>query len=229
MVAPLGYDRVMSRLLRILLAGIALVGVTGCDSGEVPGAPISTAVVTPSVHRAATAYLLRTDQLAGYRRDGAQEVDPGTLADQENLPSLKDELRRQGFDSGARERFVDPGRGAAQQPFYTIFSQALFFHDEAGAGGFFAAESRRREVAPQSGTLTRLTTLPSTGAQQFLALEVDAPASATSGGAQRAFFALMRRGDLVVSLFSQGDPSLGTVDSFRTLLVAQEKQLQQPV
>ncbi|GAC1341449.1 MAG: hypothetical protein NVSMB29_11900 [Candidatus Dormibacteria bacterium] len=219
----------MLRALHVLLAGAALVILAACDSGDIPGAPASSAAVSPAGHRAPNAYLLRVDQLVGYKRGGAQNVDPGTLADQENLPSLKEELRRQGFDSGARERFVDPGRDGPTQPFATIYSQALFFHDQAGAGAFFAAEGRRRDVPPAAGTLTPLTALPSTGAEQFLALEVDAPASAGTGGPQRAFLALMRRGSLVIDLFSQGDPATATVENFRALVVAQEKQLQQPV
>jgi len=220
---------VLSPLRTVLIGGVLLLALTGCDNSEIPGAPTAAATPTPAAHRAAGAYLLRPDQLVGYRRDGAQQVSPGTLADQENLPSLSDQLRRQGFDSGARERFIDPGRSAVPRPFYTIFSQALFFRDVAGARAFFAAESGRRDVPPQAGTITVLTALPTTAAQQQLALQVDVPASATTGGAQRAFFALMRRDDLVVSLFGQGDPGLATLASFRDLLTAQQRQLDQPI
>ena len=218
----------VSRALRTVAASLLLLALVACDSGEIPGAPTVAPVVTPSTHRAANAYLLRPDQLPGYKRGGAQNVQPGTLADQENLPALKAEVVRQGFDSGARERFVDPGR-ATPRPFYTVFSQALFFHDEAGARAFFTAETMRRQVRPQSGTLTPLTGLPDGGAEQLLALQVDAPGTATTGGPQRAFLALMRRSNLVVTLFGQGDPAMATVNSFEAILVAQEKQLQQPL
>ncbi|MFN2450838.1 MAG: hypothetical protein ABR541_00625, partial [Candidatus Dormibacteria bacterium] len=104
--------------LRAVAMSLLVLGLVACDSGEIPGAPTATPILTPSAHRAANAYLLRPDQLPGYKRGGAENVDPGILADQENTPTLKAEVVRQGFDSGARERFVDPGR-ATPKPFYT--------------------------------------------------------------------------------------------------------------
>jgi hypothetical protein len=211
-----------------LVALAAAVGLgtllAACDGA--PPSPYSPSTATPTAPSVAPqTMVLRPDQMRAYTRTDDATVDAGTLADQESDQSLIQALQKQGLQVGARATFSDPNQGGTPTPFVTVISQVLFFNDAAGATAFAADEGKRREVAPQGGTLTVLSGLPLGGADSIVGLSADTPAQSSDQPASRALFAIVRRGRVVAELLGGGPSDTATVASFTPILSLQEQQL----
>lgn len=208
------------------LAAAAVLGLAlaACDSS--PPSPYPPATPTPTpLSVAPQTMLLRPDQMRAYSRTDDSSVDAGTLADQESDQSLIPALQKQGLQVGARATFSDPNQGGTPTPFVTVISQVLFFNDAAGATAFVADETKRREVAPQGGSLTVLDTLPLGGADSIVGMSADSPAQSSGQPASRALFAIVRRGRVVAELLGGGPSDTATVANFDPILALQEQQL----
>jgi hypothetical protein len=208
------------------ISGVLLCGALLSACGDDPGSPFpQTPNPTPPA-LAPQVMVLRPNQLTGYVRTDDSTVDAGTLADQESDPSLSTSLQAEGLEVGARATYADPNRGGPPTPFATVISQVLFFRDAQGATAFFADEQKRRNKAPDGGTLSTLS-LPLGGADAIVGLAVVVPSQTSGDPPSRALFALIRRGRVIAEVLGGGPQTTATDERFTALVMAQEKQLEQ--
>jgi hypothetical protein len=204
---------------------VAALALTGCSNGAIANAPTPTA----SHGLAPAAFILHAGQMPGYSEQGGLAITPAQLADQTHDPAVTAQLARDGFTSGASENFADPGTTAPTRPFASVTSQALFFADSRGAQEYFGDEinRQRQQPPPPSGTTSPLPALPAGGVDQQDGVQAYAPAATPNDVAERAFFALARRGRVLAAVFAYGDTSVATPDAFAAVFGLQQALLRQ--
>lgn len=216
----------MPRSRPVALGAVVGLGLllAACDPAPPSPYPPQTSTPTP-LSVAPQTMLLRPDQMRSYARTNDSTVDAGTIADQESNQALIPVLQQEGLQVGARATFSDPNQGGAPTPFVTVISQVLLFNDASGATAFVADETKRREVPPQGGTLTPVTTLPLGGADTIIGMSADSPPQSAGQPPSRALFCIIRRGRAVAELLGGGPAGTATLANFTPLVSLQEQQL----
>lgn len=202
---------------------VAALAAAGCDDTPPPSpVPISPG---PLVEATASVFLLRSDQMAGYRRSDSTVLTPTIIGNSENDPDLARTLTAQGYQTGARWTYAPPNPGVAL-PFLQVVSQASIFGTVDGATSDHGTEAARQKRTPEGGgTVTRVTDLPTIGVDALTVYVTTSGTSASGGPAEQSFLAIVRRGRVVAELFAGGDPARATEAAFRSVLLAQEQRL----
>lgn len=214
----------MLRRLAVGVAGAVLGGLLlgGCDEGN-PPSPLPVTPDTSPHDPSPSTYLLRSDQLPGYRRSASETLSAATLAAAAGDPGLARTLEGFGFRIGARFTYQPPAPTAALA-FQQVVSLAELFATADGASrGDSEARRRERQAPSGGGAVDDVAGLPSGGVDDLV---VYRSTSSTAGtGTQQSFLAILRKGRVVVELFAGGDPGTATRESFSAVLASQELQL----
>jgi len=208
---------------RVLIGALLIataVAASGCDP-DTPPSP------TPAI-LAAHAYVLVARDVAAYAQTADSTVTAATLADQHHDAALQGRLTSLGMLDGAIAIYAPPKKATTILPFQTISSQAVIFSGAAGAATFFSEEQQRVHRAPAGGTIAPLVGAPNNSTDDFAYDSSGAP-TGTAEPPQRAFLALMRRGQVVVELFAASGPNSASPSDFIPYITAQARLLQTPV
>ena len=209
-------------MIRRLPLPLLALGVLLCACDPAP-----TPSPTPA-QLAARVYTLSPQQAPGYTRGTDNTITPQTLADQDNDPALAARLTALGWRDGAIEVFAPPQNSTAHLPFVTLSSQAIIFDTAAGASSFFSDEQKRIHTAPARGSITDLAGVSPSGIDALVAYDSTQPSANPGEGAQRAFIALLRKGQVVVELYGFAGANPVTPRDFTVLITAEEELLQTP-
>src|ERR1700736_5855023 len=156
----------MPRSLRRRALGTAAIlsalTIAACDdaapvaSSATPNPTASTPLPQP--------FLLRADQMPGYKRSNSRVLSPDIVASDANNPALVKTLTDQGYIQGAVWAFSPPSQNTSGLPFGQVISEAAIFNDAAGAGGNAEMEKTARNQPPSNGgSISPVADLPATG------------------------------------------------------------------
>jgi hypothetical protein len=198
----------------------AAMTLAGCDPGTGPSP-------TPA-QLAARVYVLSPQQVPGYTRNTDNTINPQTLADQDRDPALASRLQSWGWRDGALAIYSPPKNNPAGLPFNTLSSQAIIFSDAAGARSFFSEEQRRINVTPPHGTIAPLAGASSSGVDDIVAFDSTQPSSNPGEGNQRAFIALIRKGQVVIELYGFAGANAVSPNQFLTDVTIEQELIQTP-
>ncbi len=208
-----------------LAAAAAILAATLVAAACDDAAPASPVPLTPNASPVAllpTIYLLRPDQMAGYKRSNNKTLTPAIVAASDGDATLEKTLTDQGYTMGAQATYNPPAPHSGL-PFAQVITQAAIFTDATGASRNDDTEKTRQDQLPAGGgTIATVTDLPATGLD---ALTVYVATSSDGTSSAQSFLAIMRRGRVVAELFAGGDPGTATEKNFAALLALQEQQL----
>ena len=194
----------------LLLTGV-LLALAGCGTSS------STAVT-------ATSLLLQPGQLPDYTRTHQDPVTVEELAGDAGDPGAVDRISGQGLTDASRATYQP--RAAGTPAFEQVISEALVFHDTAGATAFYNDEQQRRARNPEGGgSVTMVSGLTAHGIDALAGFDAHISPQSAGGSPLEAFLFLMRKGPVVAELLTSGPQGTATMTSAGPLLAEQEALL----
>jgi hypothetical protein len=211
----------MRLMLRwILTASVLAASLCGCDPDVAP---------TPTPAQvAARVYVLSPQQMRGYQRGTDNTINPQTLADQDKDPSLAARLVDEGWRDGVLDAYGPPKGNPAGLPFDTVTAQAIIFSSATGAATFFRDERKRIDVPPAKGTIADMAGVPAGSVDEVVAYDAFQPSANPGEARQRAFIALLRKGQVVVEVYAFAGANPVTPSEFVALVTAEQELMQTP-
>ena len=214
------------RAVALCLGALGVSLVSGCDDTPPTPPPTPAATPTPAARNLAPdAYLLSGPAVAASQRNARIALTAAESAAQWQISAT--ELQTDGYQDGARVIFQQPKTGPVL-PFVVVQSEVYFFATEQGADTYFNRDVQRSSD-PANGAVSALPGLPAQNVDRISGFSETKPATSPGGPDQQAYIAVLRRGRAMVLLYAYGSVGTSDVQSFTTLLVAQEGMMAVPL